>query len=193
MTTARSSGAGDAPRKRSAPWSRRPRSRTTSASSSTSSSSALLAGYVGKPHGLDGSFYVVRADPELLADREELLLGERRVALTRRAGTAGKPILRVEGCGTRDGAEALRGTELRVTVDEAPPLEDGEFWARDLEGCVVVDGEVEVGVVARMIALPSCEALEVGERLIPLVRDAVKQIDLQARRIDVDLRFLNAD
>jgi 16S rRNA processing protein RimM len=54
----------------------------------------------------------------------------------------------------------------------------------------VVDGEREVGVVARMIALPSCEALEVGDRLIPLVRDAIRSIDIEARRIDVDLGFL---
>jgi 16S rRNA processing protein RimM len=151
----------------------------------------LLAGYVGKPHGLDGSFHVVRADPALLADREDVLLGERRIALTRRAGTAEKPILRVEGCDTRDAAEALRGTELRVPADEAPGWEEGEFWARDLEGCLVVDGDVEVGVVERMIALPSCEALEVGDRLIPLVRDAIRSVDVQARRIDVDLGFVD--
>jgi 16S rRNA processing protein RimM len=191
MTTGRSSDAGDAPRRRSAPWSRPPRSRTTAASSSTSSSSTLRAGYVGRPHGLDGSFHVVRADPALLADREELLLGDGLVRLTRRAGTPEKPILRIEGCGTRDEAEALRGTELRVPVDEAPPLEEGEFWARDLEGCLVVDGEVEVGVVERMIALPSCEALVVGDRLIPLVRDAVRSVDIAGRRIDVDLGFVD--
>ena len=120
-----------------------------------------------------------------------MLLGDRRVELTRRAGTPEKPILRVEGCGTRDEAEALRGTEVRVPMDEAPGLEEGEFWARDLEGCLVVDGELEVGRVERMIALPSCEALEVGDRLIPLVRDAVRSIDLQARRIDVDLGFVD--
>ena len=156
-----------------------------------SSSEALLAGYVGRPHGLDGSFHVVRADPALLADRDELLLGGRRVALTRRAGTPEKPILRVEGCGTRDEAEALRGSELRVSVAEAPPLEEGEFWARDLEGCLVVDGDTEVGVVERMIALPSCEALQVGNRLIPMVRDAVRSVDIAGRRIDVDLGFVD--
>src|SRR5215218_7445357 len=99
MTTGRSSGAGDAPRRRFGRWSRRPRSRTTSASSSTSSSSAsLLAGYVGRPHGLDGSFHVVRVDAELLTGRDELLLGDRRVVLLRDAGTPEKPILRFEGC-----------------------------------------------------------------------------------------------
>ena len=151
----------------------------------------IEAGRVGRPHGLDGSFHVTRPDARLLAGREDVLLGERRVALTRRAGTPEKPILRVEGCGTRDEAEALRGTELRVTLAEAPALEEGEFWARDLEGCRVFDGEVEVGTVSRMIALPSCEALEVGERLIPLVRDAVRSIDIEGRRIDVDLGFVD--
>ena len=155
----------------------------------------MLAGYVGKPHGLDGSFHVVRADPALLADREDVLLGERRIALTRRAGTAEKPILRVEGCDTRDAAEALRGTELRVPADEAPGLEEGEFWARDLEGCAVVDGDVAVGFVRRMSALPSVEVLEVdrpdgSELLVPMVRDCIRSVDLEGRRIDIDLGFL---
>jgi 16S rRNA processing protein RimM len=134
---------------------------------------------------------VARADPELLAGRDELLLGDHRVALTRRAGTPQRPILRIEGCGSRDEADALRGTELRVAVGEAPPLAEGEFWAGDLEGCRVFDGELEVGVVARMIALPSCEALEVGDRLIPLVRDAIRSVDVEGRRIDVDLGFVD--
>jgi 16S rRNA processing protein RimM len=134
---------------------------------------------------------VVRVDAELLTGRDELLLGDRRVVLTRHDGTPEKPILRFEGCASREEAEALRGTELRVPEAEAPPLEEGEFWARDLEGCRVTDGEREVGVVERMIALPSCEALEVGDRLIPLVRDAIRSIDLPGRRIDVDLGFVD--
>jgi len=134
---------------------------------------------------------VVRVDAELLAGRDELLLGDRRVVLTRQDGTPEKPILRFEGCARREEAEALRGTELRVPEAEAPPLEEGEFWARDLAGCRVTDGEREVGVVERMIALPSCEALEVGDRLIPLVRDAIRSIDLPGRRIDVDLGFVD--
>jgi len=145
---------------------------------------------VGRPHGLDGSFHVVQADPELLDGREALLLGGRRLAIARRAGVSERPILRLEGSRTREDAEALRGQELRVPLAEAPPLADGEFWARDVVGCRVVDGERDVGVVERMVALPSCEALEVGDLLIPLVRDAVRSIDLDARRIDVDLGFL---
>jgi 16S rRNA processing protein RimM len=134
---------------------------------------------------------VVRVDAELLAGREELLLGDRRVVLTRHDGTPEKPILRIDGCASREEAEALRGTELRVPESEAPPLKEGEFWARDVAGCRVTDGEREVGVVERMIALPSCEALVVGDRLIPLVGDAIRSIDLPGRRIDVDLGFVD--
>jgi 16S rRNA processing protein RimM len=59
----------------------------------------------------------------------------------------------------------------------------------------VVDGDLAVGFVRRMAALPSCEVLEVdrpdgSELLVPLVRDAIRSIDVAGRRIDVDLGFL---
>jgi 16S rRNA processing protein RimM len=107
--------------------------------------------------------------------------------IERLAGRPDKPIVRLAGCTTREHAEALRGLPLEVPPE---PLEEGEYWARDLVGCLVVDGAREVGVVSRMIALPSCEALEVGDRLIPMVRDAIRSIDLEARRIDVDMGFV---
>jgi 16S rRNA processing protein RimM len=136
---------------------------------------------------------VVLADPALLDGREAVVVGGRRRAVTRRAGTDLRPILRLEGCSRREDAEALRGEALMVPVDEAPPLEEGEFWARDLVGCRVVDGDREVGVVARMVALPSCEALEVGDLLIPLVRDAIRSVDVEARVIDVRMEFLGGN
>jgi 16S rRNA processing protein RimM len=103
------------------------------------------------------------------------------------AGTRDKPIVRLAGSTSREHAEALRG--LTIEVEEA--LAEDEFWASDLVGCVVVDGAREVGVVRRMVALPSCEALEVGDLLIPMVRDAIRSIDLAARRIDVDMGFVD--
>jgi len=110
--------------------------------------------------------------------------------IVRRSGTDAKPILRLDGSTSREDAEALRGEALLVANADLPALDAGEYWAHELEGCAVVDGDREVGTVARMVTLPSCEALEVGDRLIPLVADAVRSVDVAARRIDVDLRFL---
>jgi 16S rRNA processing protein RimM len=114
--------------------------------------------------------------------------------IVRRAGTSEKPILRLEGSSSREDADALRGTALTIPRDDTM-LEEDEYWASDLEGCAVVDGDVAVGFVRRMSALPSVEVLEVdrvdgSELLVPLVRDCVRSIDVEARRIDIDLGFL---
>jgi 16S rRNA processing protein RimM len=137
---------------------------------------------------------VVAADAELLRGRSEVIVEGVSRAISRRAGTEDNPIFRLEGSASRDDAEALRGLELNVPREDVE-LEPGEYWASDLAGCAVVDGDVAVGFVRRMSALPSCEVLEVdrpdgSELLVPMVRDAIRSIDVAARRIDIDLAFL---
>lgn len=152
----------------------------------------LLAGRVGRPHGLDGSFHVTRPRAGLLQVGVTVHAGDTAYEIARAAGTDDRPILRLEGVAGRAAAEALRGTDLFVARDAAPDLEDDEYWAEDLEGCLVTDGPRELGRVARLVALPSCEALEVEglDVLIPLVHDAIRTVDLASRRIDVDAAFL---
>jgi 16S rRNA processing protein RimM len=112
----------------------------------------------------------------------------------RRAGTEDRPILRLRGVDDRARAEALRGEELMVERAAAPPLPPGEYWAEDLEGCTVLtaDGR-ELGAVSRLRPLPSCEALEVGDLLVPMVGDAVLSVDVETRRIVVDPGFLGIE
>ena len=157
----------------------------------------LPVGRVGRPHGLDGSFYVTRPRARLLTLGAALSVAGRTAAIVRRAGTEQRPIVRLEGIGDRIAAEELRGLELTVDSRQAPALADGEWWAHELEGCTVRDGERLLGTVTRLIELPSCEALEVrpaqgGEPvLVPLVKDAVRAVDTGAQQIEVDLDFLN--
>jgi 16S rRNA processing protein RimM len=162
---------------------------------SSASQDALPAGRVGRAHGLDGSFYVTGASPRLLVLGAEVTIAGRTVAIVRRAGTDRHPILRVHGVEDRTGAEALRGQPLTVIAADAPPLSEGEWWAHELKGCVVHDGELRVGTVTRMIELPSCEALEVAREtgdslLVPMVKDAIRDVDVAAGRIDVDMSFV---
>ena len=138
----------------------------------------MPAGRVGRPHGLDGSFHVIR--PGSLTLGATVTVADRSYEIERLAGTPERPIVRLSGCSSREDAEALGGADLLVPG----VLEEGEYWAADLVGCLVVDGGRSVGVVSRMVALPSCEALEVGELLIPMVRDAIRSIDVDGRRID---------
>ena len=156
--------------------------------------SLLNAGRVGRPHGLDGSFHVTRPRGVLLTLGGSVRVGDDVHEIVRRAGTGDRPILRLRGIDDRAGIEALREADLLVERADAPALPEGEYWSEDLEGCTVLtpQGE-ELGVVRTMRALPSCEVLEVGDLLVPMVGDAVVSIDVGERRIVVDPEFLGVE
>jgi 16S rRNA processing protein RimM len=177
------------------------------------SGAPVPAGRVGRAHGLDGSFYVTGARARLLTVGTVVTLGGLTTAIVRRAGTDQHPIVRVEDVEDRPAAEALRGRELTVELERAPALEDGEWWAEELAGCEVVDGDRRVGTVVGLIELPSCEALQVqraeseveqahrrkpagsaaAELLVPMVRDAIRNVDPKRKRIEVNMEFLGED
>lgn len=173
-------------------------------SSSTSSTEGLpvgadvapiRAGRVSAAHGLDGSVKVAEPVAGVLRVGLAVGVGGRQLEVERVAGTAARPIVRFAGVGDRNAAEALRGLELFVERDDAPELGEDEWWTSDLIGCLVADGDTEIGEVDRVLGLPSCEVLGVrraagDELLVPLVSDAVRLVDVAARRIDVDLVFL---
>ena len=92
----------------------------------------------------------------------------------------------MEGVGDREAAAALTGELLEVAAQTAP-LGEGEWLARDLIGCEVAGS----GRVERVVAGPSCDVLELDDgTLVPLVGDAIKSIDIEARRIEIDRHFL---
>ena len=159
----------------------------------------LRAGRVGRPHGLDGSFHVVQASWLLLEVGASVVIGSERRRITRRAGYDSRPIIALDGCHDRPAAQALQGEELLVEREVAPSLPDDEWWAEDLEGCTVGDGERVVGTVARLLSFPSVDVLEVSraegdeDLLVPLIADAVRRVDVERRQIDIDLRFLGQE
>jgi 16S rRNA processing protein RimM len=159
----------------------------------------LRAGLVGRPHGLDGSFHVREPTPQLLDEGTRVLVGGSERTIVRRAGDVRRPIVRLEGYDERDAVEALRGEALMVLRDEAPELDEDEWWEEDLVGCVVRDEGRTVGTVRRLLGLPSVDVLEVDrsdggpDLLVPLIGDAVRTVDVEQKVIEVDLGFLGAE
>ena len=149
----------------------------------------VSVGRVGKAHGLDGSFYVVRPS-HLLPLGMTLTVGGRTASIERRAGTDQRPLIRLSGISDRESVAAIVGEALMADLADAP-LESDEWLSADLIGCEVPG----IGKVTRVIEGPSCDVLEVGADgvLIPFISDAVKEIDVEARRIEVDRVFLGLD
>jgi 16S rRNA processing protein RimM len=139
----------------------------------------VTAGRVGKPHGLDGSFYVDTPRHELPEGAALVLAGETRT-VARRAGTDERPLIRLEGI---DDPRPLRG-ELLLVEDQ---LGEDEWLASDLVGCSVPGR----GRVVQVVEGESCSVLELEDgTLVPFISDAIERVDTEAREIRVHEEFL---
>jgi 16S rRNA processing protein RimM len=139
----------------------------------------VTAGRVGKPHGLDGSFYV-EGPRHALPEGAELTVAGRAHRIARRAGTDERPLIRLADV---DDPRTLRG-ELLLVEDE---LADDEWLASELVGCRVPG----LGTVTQVVDAPSCSVLELEDgTLVPFVSDAIERVDLDSREIHVKEDFL---
>lgn len=103
----------------------------------------------------------------------------------------GRPIIGLADVSTMDSAEALAGSELRISPEMLQPLPAGSFYRHDLVGCAVETPRGErVGRVASVEGDAAGSRLVVqgggGEILIPLVNGICVEVDIAARRIVVE-------
>jgi 16S rRNA processing protein RimM len=136
--------------------------------------------------------------PALLDVGRRVWIGERSVTISQRGGTTARPLLKLEGVDGRAEAEALGGLAITVPRDELGPLVEGEHLVDDLISCEVRGAGRSIGRVRDVLLLPSVDVLEVerpgGDTLlVPLVNDAVTEIDVERGRIDLNPDFLQLD
>ena len=126
----------------------------------------------------------------------DLEVGGRRAVVVSRKGTAERPIVRLDLASDREGAEALRGSEVTVAAGTLPATEGDEYFHVDLIGCTVRAGARELGTVSDVLAYPSNDVLEVragkGSEpvFVPFVDDVVTLVDVAGRVVGVREDFL---
>jgi 16S rRNA processing protein RimM len=105
-------------------------------------------------------------------------------------------LLSLEGIENRDQAETLIGSELFVKRDSLPKLVDGSYYWFDIIGLAVfTNDEKYIGRVESIIPTGSNDVYVVkdaqkdrdNEILIPAIESAVLEIDLEQKRMIVDL------
>jgi 16S rRNA processing protein RimM len=147
-------------------------------------------GRVGRPHGLDGSFFVEQAsdDPERFAVGAVVYVeGERAEVVVSKRGSGGRPVIRLDH-------NAPRGAELTVPREALPPTAEGEYYAFQLVGLEVEEeGGRVLGRVAQVAAGVANDVLELDSGLaLPLVEACVREVDLGRGRIVVAAGFAPA-
>lgn len=148
-------------------------------------------GRIARAHGIRGEVVIVTHDPasSVLDDVEIVWVNgvEKRVAEKR--GTHRGWLVRFEGIATRNDAEVLRGQVVEVERD-ALGLDDDDILLDDLIGCQVklVDGTPWGTIHAVDSGMQDLLVIHDGEleRLLPLVDEFVKAIDLPAGIVTVD-------
>jgi 16S rRNA processing protein RimM len=153
------------------------------------SAEPVRIGQIVGPHGLKGH---VKVQPltdflERFAKGSRLRLKGEWVTVESYSIHKNRPLIKLSGTDSIGEAEKLQWEYLEAILEEME-LEEDEFLTDDLIGCLVVttDGR-ELGTVDDVLTMPAHDVLEIGEILIPVVKEFVKEIDLEAERITVEL------
>lgn len=148
---------------------------------------------VARPHGVRGEvrLKLFNEESDFLLDVDEVLVrladGDAHEVSVDAARRADKTILlKLHSVDDRDRAEELRGAEICVRRADFPPLDEGEFYACDVEGAEVRLQNARIGAVERYVEYPAATALLVrkddGAAIeVPLTDAYVEKVDPAAR------------
>jgi 16S rRNA processing protein RimM len=164
----------------------------------------ILLGRIVSAHGIRGEVVIdsFTGAPEDIAaygplDTED---GRKLAIKLVRTTPKGGVIARVAGVADRNGAEALRGTELYTRREQLPDPAEGEFYYEDLAGLPAYNETGErIGDVVAVQNYGAGDLLEVrleGQRateLIPFTDAFVPIVDVAARRVVVIVPVYGAD
>lgn len=156
----------------------------------------LALGVIVGAHGLRGEFrmQIWTHFPEHIPEIRAVFLGdeeEPRSMRSARLTSKGTAILRVQGVSTREEADALRGTVVRIGLDQAAPLEEDEHYQFQLIGLEVFnESDTRLGTLTSIIETGANDVYVVTddedkETLLPALEHVILNIDLGAKRITV--------
>jgi 16S rRNA processing protein RimM len=150
-------------------------------------SDLVPVGKVGRPHGIDGSFFVEGAsdDPARFAKGSTLYAaGQPAKVIVSKRGSGRRPVIKLD-------RPVERGTQLSLPRETLPPLEDDEYYNFQLVGLTVEEeGGRVLGQVKDVLDYPANDVLELDSGVfLPLVEACVRQVDLEGGRILVSVGF----
>ena len=151
----------------------------------------MTVGRVGRPHGVDGSFFVEGASDALerFARGAVLLVDGKPAEITvSKRGAGGRPVIKLE-------RSVPRGATLAVRREDLPEPDEDAYYVFQLVGLrVEEEGGRALGTVTEVENGPANDtlALDTG-LLLPLVESCVLDIDLDEGRILVARGFAGDD
>ena len=151
----------------------------------------VVVGRVGRPHGIDGSFFVEDGSdsPARFARGATLLVDGVPAEITAsKRGAGGRFVIKLD-------RSVPRGATLAVQREELPEPEPDAYYVFQLVGLAVEEeGGRPLGTVTDVAPAPANDALVLDSGiLLPLVESCVLEVDLEQRRVLVARGFADAE
>ena len=151
----------------------------------------VVVGRVGRPHGIDGSFFVEGGSdsPERFAAGATLLVDGDPAEITgSKRGAGGRFVIKLD-------RPVPRGATLAVRRADLPDPDPDAFYVFQLVGLTVAEeGGRSLGAVTDVSPGPANDALVLDSGLLlPLVESCVLEVDLEAGRVLVARGFADAE
>ncbi|MCS7179492.1 MAG: ribosome maturation factor RimM [Anaerolineae bacterium] len=152
----------------------------------------MTVGRILRPHGVRGEvrMEILTGYPERLSLHRVFYLGPQAQPYPVESIRfhQGAALIKLAGCDNRNAAETLRGLLVQIPLEDAVPLEEGEYYYFQVVGLEVFTEAGEcLGRVMEVIETGANDVYVVqgprGEVLIPAVEDVVRELDLTARRM----------
>lgn len=152
-----------------------------------SNQETILAAVVGAAHGIKGEVKVgVKLQGAEIIQKKGVLYTKEGTPffVEKCRQTAKGLVIKFKNTSDRNGAEALKGTQLFLDKSDLPPLEENEVYYSDLMGLTVLrpDGQ-KAGKVSDVFYSGAQDVLVVftsgGDVLIPYTNDMVGEVSME--------------
>ena len=157
----------------------------------------FLIGIVQKAHGVHGEMKVhpTTDDPGRFKKLKEVIVRqqnrEERIPVESARFFKDTVLLKLRGVDDMDRAERFRKAELLVERKDAVPLKENEYYAADLLGMQVYEGERHLGELTEVLTTGANDVYVVKDEnreiLIPAIKECIKNVDVEENRMEVHL------
>lgn len=157
----------------------------------------LKIGLIVKPQGIRGELKVqpLTDDINRFKNLKEVIIEDNTYRVSNTVIAGNMVLVSLDSIIDRNTAETFRGKFLRVTRENAIPLEEGRYFITDIIGCALMVEEQKIGEIIDVFSartdIFTVKCLDGKIMRFPFLKDAIINIDVQSKKVVANKKRLS--
>ncbi|MBE7083233.1 MAG: 16S rRNA processing protein RimM [Clostridiales bacterium] len=157
----------------------------------------LKIGLIVKPQGIRGELKVqpLTDDINRFKNLKEVIIEDNTYRVSNTVIAGNMVLVSLDSVIDRNTAETFRGKFLRVTRENAIPLQEGRYFITDIIGCALMVEEQKIGEIIDVFSartdIFTVKCLDGKIMRFPFLKDAIINIDVQSKKIVANKKRLS--